>query len=236
MESTPRVTDEQMVSRANDAVQRRIDMDRALRSTTDTPEARESIELKFEALSPDLLREASDLINRVFTPRLKVAGKDLARAFTESEKGLEKRENQIEYNQRYWVAKNPEGRVIGVTGFTQARDDAPTHAWLGWFCIDPDLRGSGTGERLLAHTAQEARLCGIRDLFILTTNRASMQGNEKFYHLHQCPIVAVYDRTGVHRGVGAENLSPQIIDMYASMNDRFWKLKRLTVNIRRHQL
>ncbi len=60
-----------------------------------------------------------------------------------------------------------------------------------------------------------------------------MVGNEKFYHQQNCPIVAVYDRAGIHRGLGAENLSPKIIDMYASMNDRFWKLKGLTINIRR---
>ncbi len=164
MERLPE-TDQQVIERANDAVARRIGMDQTLRSGATTSEGKESIDIRFENLSQENLEDASELVNRVFTPRLRVAGKDLARAFSESVKGFEKRDGQIEYNQRYWVARNPEGKIVGVTGFTQAADDSPDHAWLGWFCIDPDLRGSGTGEKLLNHTANESRSAGIKDLY-----------------------------------------------------------------------
>jgi GNAT superfamily N-acetyltransferase len=221
------------VATANSAVAERI---RKGRESRTAPENTEVIKVTFDAVSVENLDEAKKIVNSVFTPKLKVAGKDLEKAFLAGQSGAEPLPGAKEYNQRYWVAKNPAGEIIAVTGYTQAVGDNPDNAWLGWFCTKDEYRGRGIGKQLLDHVVRELQAADKKELFILTTNRKRMQGNENFYHINDCPIVAILDHTGYHPGEGSENLSPEIVSMYASLNDPLWKIMRRTNNIRRRNL
>lgn len=63
-----------------------------------------------------------------------------------------------------------DGRVIACAALYPFEQEHS--AELACMAVDPSFRGSGRGDRLLHHCEEEARRCGIRSLFVLTTRTA----------------------------------------------------------------
>jgi GNAT superfamily N-acetyltransferase len=73
------------------------------------------------------------------------------------------------HNCHYWVALNSQQEVIGVTGLYQVPKDAHAY-WLGWTCVDPDVRGQGVGKQLINFAIDTAKISGISYLRLYTSD------------------------------------------------------------------
>lgn len=80
---------------------------------------------------------------------------------------------------QYYVLLHEE-QVIGTSGIYQKEDD-PSVAWLGWFCIDPNARGKGYGEKLLEYTLEQARQQDFSSLALYTDPEESQEAS-RLYH------------------------------------------------------
>lgn len=60
---------------------------------------------------------------------------------------------------QYWVAVEGD-RVVGVTGIYTYRADEAEAVWVGWTCVDPDLRGQKIGRMLMDYVLEEGRKTG----------------------------------------------------------------------------
>lgn len=169
------------------------------RSSLETPvdHLPETGELVFEELSPNNMQEARRLVGNVFGYEKNFA-----------EKHIEQRSSLVEivpsekvgkdYNEHYWIVRNKEGVLLGITGFNQVSGDKAEHAWLGWFALSEDVRGHGLGSALLDKIVSETRSMGKTALYIVTIDLPEMKGNEKFYNKHDCEVVEIMDSEGIH--------------------------------------
>lgn len=120
-------------------------------------------------LSEKYLDQAIELCNRVFP--------DDINSKNPPELGFKASLNKEEYKW-YWEKHNcirieyfllisDKEKILGTTG-VYAKSDNPNIAWLGWFCVDPDERGNGYGEKLLNFSIEKASKYGYNYLKVYT--------------------------------------------------------------------
>jgi amino-acid N-acetyltransferase len=66
----------------------------------------------------------------------------------------------------YFVVREDDGRVVGVAGLELHGSDG----LLRSVAVDPDYRGQGIGDRLVAAAMERARLLPLRTVYLLTTS------------------------------------------------------------------
>ncbi|MDX2100028.1 MAG: GNAT family N-acetyltransferase [Leptolyngbyaceae cyanobacterium bins.59] len=67
----------------------------------------------------------------------------------------------------YWVARDEEGAVVGITGlYTYLKE--PEAYWLGWTCVDPQVRGRKIGSGLVDFAIAQTREAGKAYLRLYT--------------------------------------------------------------------
>ncbi len=81
---------------------------------------------------------------------------------------------------RCWVAEVG-GEVVGVTGIYDQRRDRHEAAWLGWFCVTPEIRGKGLGDALIETACRAARDDGKRYLRLYTSTHPIEREAQAFY-------------------------------------------------------
>ncbi|MBF0367616.1 MAG: GNAT family N-acetyltransferase, partial [Oligoflexia bacterium] len=63
----------------------------------------------------------------------------------------------------------PYNKVVGTSGLYNLKNEEVTTCWLGWFCIDPTIRGHGLGRKLLIETINIAKQQGCLKLKLYTS-------------------------------------------------------------------
>lgn len=119
-------------------------------------------------LSKELLNDAIALIEAVFP--YKPDQKTAKRSFRDSL-------TQPNSDQQYWLAANPHGEIVGVTGLYHDYKDKSV-AWLGWFGVHPQHRRHGLGSMLLEFSVSEAAKRGFSVLKLYS----SFDENERAAH------------------------------------------------------
>jgi GNAT superfamily N-acetyltransferase len=79
--------------------------------------------------------------------------------------------------QQYWLAVNPHGEIVGVTGLYHDYKDKSV-VWLGWFGVHPQHRRHGVGSILLEFAISEA----IKKGFSVLKLYSSFDKNERAAH------------------------------------------------------
>ena len=195
---------EQIVQSFNEADVKRVEEAARMKPTSVRQETFEAMQLQFEKLSPENLEEAKVFADKVFTLEGDAASKNL-------EAIIAREANPLAGNQNYWIAKDVAGNLAGITGLYELTGDRTEHCWLGWFALQPELRGRSVGTKMLDFTIREAVAQKKTDLYIAASDHPDMAGNAKFYHQNSCPIVAVLNSSGNHIGSEARELSQPII-------------------------
>jgi GNAT superfamily N-acetyltransferase len=124
--------------------------------------------IKIIPLSKELLNEAIILIETVFPVRSDQKGAKWS--FTDSLK-------HPNSDKEYWLAVNPKGEVLGVTGLYHYDRDKNI-VWLGWYGVHPLNRGHGIGSMLLEFAISEAKRRGFSILKLYS----SFDENERAAH------------------------------------------------------
>jgi GNAT superfamily N-acetyltransferase len=94
----------------------------------------------------------------------------------------------IDDGRKYLVFESA-GHVVGISGIHHYEWGPPEHVWLGWFALDPAMRGQGYGAEMMTVTEDLARQQGYRKLFIETYQSETFQGAIKFYEKHSFSLV-----------------------------------------------
>lgn len=82
----------------------------------------------------------------------------------------------------YWIAYNRESLdVVGLIGLYTESDDEKDQIWLGWYCVDPDVRGQGLGNRLLHYAVDIAKQKGYKQLKLYTTMANEYSAARRLY-------------------------------------------------------
>ncbi|MBM4146804.1 MAG: GNAT family N-acetyltransferase [Nitrospira sp.] len=125
---------------------------------------------KIIPLSKELLKETIALMEAVFPykPDQKIAKQSFRDSLT-----------QPNSKQQYWLAANPHGEIVGVTGLYHDYKDKSV-AWLGWFGVHPQHRRHGLGSMLLEFSMLEASKRGFSVLKLYS----SFDENERAAHCY----------------------------------------------------
>jgi GNAT superfamily N-acetyltransferase len=79
----------------------------------------------------------------------------------------------------YAAIEKSGGKIVGITGLYAIK--GKQEAWVGWFGIDPDVRGQGYGSALLDWTIETAKDEGFDTLRLWTkTNKTYRRANEMY--------------------------------------------------------
>lgn len=81
----------------------------------------------------------------------------------------------------FYVAKSPDGKVVGTTGLYSTRADAARARWLSWYVVAPETRGQGLGSALLKHAEQETLARGLGVLRVYTGSHPVMAKAQEVY-------------------------------------------------------
>gem|GEM_PF-6732653 len=196
----------------------------------------EEINIRFDKLSkesPQDVARAIQLLDSIWQS----AGRDFESQFPELYPDAPPFDGR-EYNKNYWAVKDEKtGEVIGIVGYSEFKGDLPEHAWLGWFCVKKELRGKNLGVEMVEHVVRQLRALGKTDLYVQTSDRPNMVGNEKFYDRCGFPVVARMDtnRT-IHIFSDAGDLSEEVVRTVVGVNDKDSSTKDITNFIRRRPL
>ena len=128
-------------------------------------------------MSKETLGAATQLLAKVFDCR---GDQELVR------ESLSKSLLQPNSHNEYWVAKDKDGKVIGITGLYRADNgtERKTTVWLGWFGVDPGHRKKGIGSSLLAFTIEEARRRKFKTLKLYTSLHQNEEAAHRLYEAH----------------------------------------------------
>jgi N-acetylglutamate synthase-like GNAT family acetyltransferase len=183
-----------------------------------------------EPLTRETLESAAALVDAVFESDQGHAGRDIRAIF--EQRPL----RSAEYEHHYWVIRDKAGAVAGICGLNEMTGDLAGNAWLGWFALSPELRGSGLGQPALAFICAEARKLGKKDLYIMTEDHPETVGNYKFYQREGCKVVAVFDRAGIHADTGSCAVPPNVLQRLYLDEVPSITTKGVTWFVRRKQL
>jgi GNAT superfamily N-acetyltransferase len=82
----------------------------------------------------------------------------------------------------YWLAIDDNtGRVIGTIGLYEYQYDKQEAFWLGWFCVDPELRQMGIGTELLEFAIDGARQAGKKFLRLYSSTDPNESNAHRLY-------------------------------------------------------
>jgi GNAT superfamily N-acetyltransferase len=73
------------------------------------------------------------------------------------------------------------GAVLGTTGLYQYNKDAQEAVWVAWFCVDPQTRGKGIGQKLIVHTISMAAQAGFRRVRLYTSTDPNEEAAQRLY-------------------------------------------------------
>jgi GNAT superfamily N-acetyltransferase len=73
------------------------------------------------------------------------------------------------------------GCVLGTTGLYRYKKDAGEAVWVGWFCVDPKMRGRGIGQALIEHTVERAREGGFERVWLYTSTDPNEEAAQRLY-------------------------------------------------------
>jgi len=141
--------------------------------------------MRIEPLSKRTLKGAMELLNRVFPVQTTEERSDFWLPVSLDISKL-KKIARSDYDKnvdflRYWVAIE-KGRVIGTTGVYTLKKDRHEACWLSWFCVDPEYRGRGIGEKLLEFTIEKVRGMGKKFFRLYTSiNDPNEAAAQKLY-------------------------------------------------------
>jgi GNAT superfamily N-acetyltransferase len=79
------------------------------------------------------------------------------------------------------VCVDEAGRVLGTTGLYRYKKDAGEAVWVGWFCVDPKMRGRGIGQALIEHTVERAREAGFDRVRLYTSTDPNEEAAQRLY-------------------------------------------------------
>jgi GNAT superfamily N-acetyltransferase len=116
---------------------------------------------------------------------------------------------------KYWIALDSNGNVVGTTGFYALKYDENEAYWLGWYCVDKNLRGMGVGRKLLKFIINEAKKNGKKWLRLYT----SKDPNEKRAN-------EIYDKVGF-KPIKSKMINDLINDKYEFTKNLVYKELRL---------
>ncbi len=133
------------------------------------------MDLVFEPLSQENIKEALALISAVFPTHAEEVRVAYERALDPEKAYLEDRRLF-----EYFVVRDTESKkVIGVTGLYNRKEYPEDEAWLGWFCVDSNVRGKGIGRKTLEWTMNRARELEYKKFKLYTStdpNESAAQG------------------------------------------------------------
>lgn len=82
----------------------------------------------------------------------------------------------------YWVHTDAiSDSISGLIGLYNNLDDESDEIWLGWYCVNPELRGQGIGDKLLDFAINESRSRGKKVLNLYTTNEDKYASARRLY-------------------------------------------------------
>ena len=133
--------------------------------------------------SSDLLRQAELLVHRVF-PSMSLVER-LSFVVIKRPQSLMGRLLMklagIKDVVAFDVFHDDAGKVIGKTGLYRYRKDATEALWVAWFCVAPETRGMGVGQKLIEHTVQLAITKGYQKLRLYTTTDPNEEAAQRLY-------------------------------------------------------
>lgn len=135
--------------------------------------------IRFERLSQERLEEALVIIGVTFPDSL-AAVTDIYKTSLENNKEDEhwKTRRILEY----WMAIDTvTNNIVGLTGFYQLTKHTTDEIWLGWYAVDPKVRGNGIGRKILEWTIGEARKRGYVYFRLWTTTDPGEAVAQKLY-------------------------------------------------------
>jgi GNAT superfamily N-acetyltransferase len=83
----------------------------------------------------------------------------------------------------HWVATNPTGEVLGVTGLYSLLKD-PDAYYLSWTFVNPNFRRCGVGDRLVSFALEQARSQGAKYLKLDTWDLPMFESAHRLYKRH----------------------------------------------------
>lgn len=133
------------------------------------------------------VNEANNLKNNIF-PNIKDIEKDTLYASLDKQKYEKSFEVNFITSSNYFIVKNKQNKVIGLTGIYTEVDDDIDMCWLGWFCIDFTFRGEGLGKVLMDFSIAKAKEMKKNYLHLYT------YGSKEFL-----PAIKLYEKYGAKR-------------------------------------
>lgn len=104
------------------------------------------------------LKEASKLIDGIFYDEDYKPSIDLKLSL--KKEGIKKLNEIFKTDiifQKYWVAVNNKGSVIGIIGLYSEKPDNDIADWLGWYGVDKKQRRKGVGSKLLDFVSEKSK-------------------------------------------------------------------------------
>jgi GNAT superfamily N-acetyltransferase len=80
-----------------------------------------------------------------------------------------------------WAAIDENDELCGTTGLYTYAKDKHEAVWLFWFCVSPDHRGQGIGEKMLAFSIEQAKCYDKKYLRLYTTDEQYMASAQNLY-------------------------------------------------------
>lgn len=133
--------------------------------------------LSFEPLSHENFDEAFKLATSVFPDQLKEIEIPY-RGSLDPKSSFWNERRMV----RYYVVKDTDvGKIVAVTGLYNRKDYPEDEVWLGWFCVDPSVRGHGLGRKVLEWTMNKAREMGYKRFKLYTSTDPNEAAAQNLY-------------------------------------------------------
>lgn len=148
----------------------------------------ESPGFTLEKVNPQNIDKAIAYISKIFEEdsHYMVTGLPLTevslRASIEPEKHQEyKAQRGIGSQQEYYILKNENDEIVGSIGYYTKPQDEEDAAWIGWFSIDPRVRGKNLGTKLLEEVEDLAKTRGKKYLRLYTSEDPNEAAAQRVY-------------------------------------------------------
>lgn len=143
--------------------------------------------LIFEPITNSNFLEALTLASKVFPNHKEEIEKAYKRVLDPTTAYLDERRIL-----EYYAGKDTYlNKIVSVTGIYNRKEYPEDEVWLGWFCVDPIMRGKGIGRETLEWTIKKARELGYKKFKLYT----STDPNEAFaQNLYESVGLKIYKR------------------------------------------
>lgn len=82
---------------------------------------------------------------------------------------------------RDYYVLSQDSSVIGVVGLHHYSWGPPENVWLAWFAVEPETKGQGLSQKMLAFALERARQLAYRKLFVETYSTPEFAAARTFY-------------------------------------------------------